>query len=257
MPAADLIVRCLIVFNLVFAVQMTLDLMTVLSNGANLPEGLEYREYARRGAYPLVATALLAAGFVLVAFPTGLGPAATHRMRWARRLVYIWVGQNILLMLSAVWRLGMYVEAFGLTRLRVAAAIWMLLVACGLIYIIWRIVGHRTNAWLLRINTVTLLAVLYLCCFFNWDRLISSFSVEQCFELGGPGPRVDLKYISSLGPESIPTLDWLAQQLGQDHPVGQQAALHAGRLCTDLESDLQTWQGWTLRRARLASLAPR
>ena len=52
-------------FNALFAVQTVLDL-TYLWGGVALPDGMTYATYAHRGAYPLIVTALLAAGFVLV-----------------------------------------------------------------------------------------------------------------------------------------------------------------------------------------------
>ena len=58
--------RSLILFNALFALQTGLDL-AYLWGGANLPDGMSHAEYAHRGAYPLIATALLAAGFVLIA----------------------------------------------------------------------------------------------------------------------------------------------------------------------------------------------
>lgn len=244
----SLLIRCLALFNIVFALQLALDLATVLSAGTNLPEGMTYSEYARRGAYPLVATALLAAGFVLVTFPSGARQAASL---WSRRLVYLWIGQNIVLTGTAVWRLWMYVDAFGLTRLRVAAAIWMLLVALGLCYIIWRIVREKSNAWLLRINFMTLIAVLYLCCFVNFDRLIAWHGVGNSYELRGHGQRADLNYLHHLGADAIPTLEWLAAQLGPEHSVGAKAAEHAATLRRQLADRLQTWHGWTWRRHRL------
>ena len=42
------------------------------------PTASTYAAYAHRGAYPLIATALLAAGFVLVAMRPG-GPAENRR----------------------------------------------------------------------------------------------------------------------------------------------------------------------------------
>src|SRR4029078_10113192 len=63
-PAA--IVRALLLFNLLFAVQTVLDL-TYLWGGVALPDGMTYASYAHRGAYPLIVTALIAAGFVLAA----------------------------------------------------------------------------------------------------------------------------------------------------------------------------------------------
>src|SRR5262249_3851015 len=64
------ILRALILFNLLFAVQTVLD-GAYLWGGAALPDGLTYASYAHRGAYPLVVTALLAAIFVLVAMRPG------------------------------------------------------------------------------------------------------------------------------------------------------------------------------------------
>ena len=256
--SSDLLLRCLIVFNLVFAVQLTLDMITVVSQGSSLPEGMTYAEYARRGAYPLVATALLAAAFVLIALPSG---PRTRVGVGTRFLVYLWIGQNIMLTASAVWRLWMYVDAFGLTRLRIAAAIWMLLVTLGLIYIVWRIVGERSNAWLLRVNTVTLLAVLFICCFVNFERIIAWEGALNNFELKGEGsPRIDLRYVRKMGPEAIPALEWFALRMGPEDRVGNAAAEQARILRAELNQKLQTWHGWTLRRHRVAttpSLLPR
>jgi hypothetical protein len=67
---AEAILRSLVLFNLLFAVQTILDLI-YLRGGVALPDGMTYATYAHRGAYPLMLTALLAAGFVLVAIAPG------------------------------------------------------------------------------------------------------------------------------------------------------------------------------------------
>ena len=67
------ILRSLILFNLLFAVQTILDMIYLWGN-ATLPAGINYASYAHQGAYPLIVTALLAAGFVLAAMKPG-GPA--------------------------------------------------------------------------------------------------------------------------------------------------------------------------------------
>ena len=122
------ILRALILFNLMFAVETMLD-VTYLWGGVALPDGLTYADYAHRGAYPLIATALLAALFVLLALRPG---SATSRGRADPGLVYVWVGQNILLVISSILRLDLYVGIYALTYWRVAAFVWMGLVAVGL-----------------------------------------------------------------------------------------------------------------------------
>ena len=67
--------RSLVLFNLLFAVQTGMDIH-YLWRGAALPDGMTYAAYAHRGAYPLIVTALLAAAFVIVAMRPGSTPSA-------------------------------------------------------------------------------------------------------------------------------------------------------------------------------------
>jgi hypothetical protein len=242
---AGVIVRCLIVFNAVFAVQSGLD-VTYLFGGAKLPAGMTYAAYAHRGAYPLMATALLAGAFVLGTFRSG---GAAQRSIWARRLVYAWIGQNLFLMASTIWRVWLYVDVYSLTRWRVATVIWIVLVGLGFLWIVGRIVGSRTNAWLWRMNVATLFAVMYGCAFVNFDGLIADFNVRHCREVTGEGVAVDVGYLRSLGPEALPALEWLGEQEG-----GPRAEVEATRsaLAGELAGDLKEWRGWTWRRWRAA-----
>jgi signal transduction histidine kinase len=60
----------LVVFNALFALQNGLDL-AFLWSGAPLPPGVTLKDYAHQGAYTLIATAILAGLFVLVALRPG------------------------------------------------------------------------------------------------------------------------------------------------------------------------------------------
>jgi len=241
------VVAALLVFNATFAVHTALDAAYLLG-GAELPAGVTYAEYAQRGAYPLVATALLAGAFTLLAFGEH---GVARRNRWARRLVYLWIAQNVLLLVSAIWRLGMYVDAYALTRMRVAAGIWMVLVGIGLLLIIWRIARERSGNWLLGANTIAAAVVFYACCFINFDAYIAEHNVRHCREAGGPGAPIDLEYLQRLGPESIPALRWL-EGAADSERIRDQCALVARRLEHDLERTMQDWRAWTWRRSRLA-----
>ncbi len=195
--------RSLVLFNALFALQTGLDLV-YLWGGATLPDGLSHAEYAHRGAYPLIVTALLAAGFVLIATRPG-GPAEKSRL--IRPLVLAWTGQNILLVLSSIFRLDLYVAAFSLTYLRLAAFIWMGLVAMGLLLMLIQIILRKPNSWLIAANAISLALVLYVCCLTNTPWLVATYNVEHCREVGGSGPNLDLHYLLSLGPQSLPPLE--------------------------------------------------
>ena len=60
-------------------------------------------------------------------------PARSRRtVRLLRIALLAWVAQNVFLVLSSLLRLELYVAQYGLTHLRMAAAIWMVVVALGL-----------------------------------------------------------------------------------------------------------------------------
>lgn len=241
-----LVVRCLILFNAVFAMETALDLV-YLWGGRALPHGMTFKEYAHRGAYPLIATALLAGAFVLLTFGKDCQGSS---WRTARRLVYAWIAQNILLTFSAGWRLMLLVNASNLTRWRLATAIWLALVAAGLATIIWRIVTSRDNAWLLRANTALATIVLYVCCFLNLDGFIADYNAAHCMDVARNGDPLGLTYLKALGATSIPALDRLSHTL-DTQPRRDMAARFAGELRQQLASDMKDWRMWTYRRGQL------
>jgi len=194
----------------------------------------------------LVAAALLAGAFVLVTFRPG---SEIESSVAARKLVYTWIGQTILLTVSAAWRLQKYIDITELTRLRVASAVWFLLVALGLFYIIRRIVGGRSNAWLVNVNALTALIVLYPCCFVNFDGLIADFNAVHCQEAGGEGITLDIEYMRDLGTPALAALDSIRDKIALEP-----RRKFAERVSTDLHAQLATelsdWHSWTWRRQR-------
>jgi hypothetical protein len=242
------IVRSLILFNLLFAIQTVLDIQ-YLWRGAALPDGMSYATYAHRGAYPLIATALLAAAFVLAAMRPG---SNAERSSLMRALVFLWIGQNVLLVASATMRLNLYVETYLLTYWRVAAFIWMLIVAAGLVLIVARIVTHRSNAWLIAANLTIVAVTLYACSFVNFTNLVASYNVARGRDATTPSRPVDVTYLLSLGPQAIPAIDrYLA-----DQPLSlserSYVPLRRTQLAVEHFGVAANWRTWTFRSWRLS-----
>lgn len=238
------ILRSLILFNLLFAAQSVLDGIYLWGH-VTLPDNLTYAAYAHRGAYPLIATALLAAAFVLIAMRPG-GPAEKSKV--IRALVYLWVGQNVLLVASSILRLDLYVDIYMLTYWRIAAFIWMGLVALGLILIVARIVLGRSNQWLIGTNLMALTIVLYGCSLVNFDAFIADYNVAHSREASGKGVQIDIDYLLTLGPQALPTIDRaiaLRPAAGEGCLVSQR-----DRLVEQLRRDL-AWRSWGFRSWRL------
>jgi len=227
----------LVLFNLLLGVQTLLDL-GYLWGGMELPDGVTAAQYAHRGAYPLVATALLAGGFTLVSRPF----AATRP--GLRALLGLWIVQNLLLVVSSLLRLDLYVEAFGLTHLRLAAAVWMGLVAGGLALTAWQVGRGRDNAWLL--GRVVLMAgvVLYLCCFVNAAALIARVNLARYDSMGA----LDQPYLCSLGEGAGPAIRAYQGRTG--------IVLCEGRARVGLYvAPPEDWRDWGFRNWRLRRYA--
>jgi hypothetical protein len=246
----DAILRSLVLFNLLFAVQTGLDLVYLWGN-ATLPPGVNYADYAHRGAHALILTALLAAGFVLAAMRPG---GAAEKSGIIRPLVYVWIAQTVMLVASSILRLHLYVEIYLLTYWRIAAFVWMLLVTIGLFLIVARISLKRPNAWLIRMNLISLTGTLYLCALINFDAVIADYNVShsqgtnisRCQEAGGKGV-LDICYLASLGPQVIPAVDRAIQIRGLD---GDLVSLR-DELVQRQQQDMASWRSWGFREFRL------
>lgn len=237
------ILQALVLFNLLFAVQTGLDL-TYLWGGVALPHHLTYADYAHRGAYPLILTALLAAGFILIATRR---PAERHG-RLIRGLIVAWTAQNVMLVISSMLRLDLYIRVYSLTYWRIAAFVWMLLVAIGLVLIVVRMARGLSNRWLIRANLTALMLTLYLCVIVNVPALIANYNVGHSREITGSGAALDVSYLVSLGPQAIPALDRYLQRLGTADTFDQ---LRRDQLAATLRSEVGSWRTWSLHGWRL------
>ena len=238
------ITRSLVLFNLLFALQTVMDL-TYLWGGAALPDGMTYAQYAHRGVYPLIFTALLAAAFVLIAMRRG-GPAEQSRL--IRPLVLIWIAQNVLLVISSIFRLDLYVATYSLTYLRLTAFIWMGLVAAGLLLILARIILRKSTYWLVTANAITLALVLYGCCFLNAPWLVARYNVEHSREVSGKGQSLDARYIRSLGPHALPALESRREKL-LVYWAGNEGRCHEH--AREAFVSHKNWRDWSFRAWRL------
>jgi Domain of unknown function (DUF4173) len=235
----------LILFNALFALQNGLDI-AFLWSGAALPPGMTLAEYAHRGAYPLIATALLAGLFVLVA----LRPQSdTARMPMVRNLVIFWVAQNVFLVGSTILRTLDYVEAYSLTELRSAALVWMALVAIGLMLILWRVLANKTASWLINANAAVAALALVGCSLADLGEVSAAWNVRHARDVGGKGAALDLCYLHRLGPSSLVALVELESKAKLDANLSERVSWVRGEiLAQTIES--QSGGAWTWRNAR-------
>jgi Domain of unknown function (DUF4173) len=223
------VLRALVMFNLLISLQMVTD-MSILIGGATLPKGMTYADYAHRGAYPLLATAVLAGAFALLARPF------VGAQRLIRPLMLIWLGQNVVLCGAAALRLDLYIGAYGLTYLRLYALIWIGLVAAGLALTLWQVLRGRNNGWLVKQSTLLGLGTFCLCSFVNFAQVIAAQNLTR--------PRPDMTYVCQLGPMAAGAL----AEAMHTRPYRRVQA-QASNWCAAMHApQIDSWQEWGFRK---------
>src|SRR5262249_27788365 len=152
-----------------------------------------------------------------------------------------------LLVISSILRLDLYVEVYLLTTWRIAAFIWMLLVATGLVLIVARIALRRSNGWLIHLNLIAALLTLYACSLTIFAAIIADYNDSHSSETSGKGVQIDMDYLFSLGPQVLPAIDRSPRiRAGEPTLVSRRDSL-----VDRFQLETASWRAWGLRDWRL------
>lgn len=231
------LVLSLCLFNVIFAIQNGMD-VNAFFQAAGVAD---YASRAQNAAYPLIFTVMLAAFYVLLVFDER---QAKYHSTPAKYLTIFWVGQNIMLTLTAAYRNVLYIDFYSLTYLRLAAMIWLGLIVLGLVLIIWRLVFSKSNTWLVKGNLLALFSVLYLCCFVSFDRLIVDYNLAHSRQGGVALARsFDVSYALKIGGPALPAL----KKVYADSPSEGLLQWMTREYEVFIERQHGDWRSWTLQ----------
>ena len=165
-----------------------------------------YAQYARSGFFQLVAVAFLT---LMVVLPCVCRWPGSRAVRGLAGLVTL---LTLVILVSAAWRMALYVQAFGLTILRVVTLWGMLALAIALIAALAKALRPR-----LKIAAPVLMIVAASWVLLNYANInahIAEYNV-RAWEAHPESVRLDVTYLSySLYPASAPVLE----ELYKDHP---------------------------------------
>ncbi|MGH3731419.1 MAG: DUF4153 domain-containing protein [Micromonosporaceae bacterium] len=167
--------------------------------------GLTYADYARRGFGELVMVTLLT--LAVLAAVARWAPRATAPDRALLRLV---PGALCLLILvivaSALYRMHLYQEAYGFTRLRLvvdAFELWL-----GVVFVMILVAGARLRgSWLPRATVGTGVAALLVLGAMNPDAFIAERNAARYAD----SKKIDVGYLRELSADAVPALDRLPE----------------------------------------------
>ncbi|NUW29986.1 DUF4173 domain-containing protein [Nonomuraea sp. SMC257] len=226
--------------NLLFAAFVAVQITALFGGNAWVlrTAGLTYAEYAREGFFQLVVVSVFVLGIVAV---------AAGVLRVGRRERWLLAGQlgvlcalTLVVLASALHRLSLYTDAYGLSRLRlsVQATLWWLAAVFALVLLAGAVrLAGRGAAWLPR--TVVLVTGVALVGFavVNPDLRVAQTQVA----VRGVA-KMDSDYLGDLGAEAVPALDRL--------PEPQRSCVLADVVAANDLGDADPWNGWNLARAQ-------
>ncbi|MGW6568221.1 DUF4153 domain-containing protein [Streptomyces sp. NPDC054975] len=228
----------LIVLNVLFAAFNAVQL-AVLFGGYDkvLSEtDLTYAEYARQGFWQLLTATLLT--LVVIGLALRWAPRADARDRTLVRAV---LGTLCVLTLvvvaSALRRMDLYVDAYGLTRLRISVAameMWL-----GLVILLIMAAGVFGARLLPRAVAVSAAAGVLAFGLASPDALVAERNVERY----SSSDSIDLPYLAGLSADAVPALDRLPEPQRSCALLGIEARLR---------EDDRSWYAtsWSEARAR-------
>lgn len=204
--------------------------------------GLTLAEYARRGFFELVIASALVLPLLLGADWVLREEGAEARMIF-RRLATLLLLLLVVVMASALERMRLYVDEFGLSQIRLYSTVFMVWLGVVCAWFGWTALrgARRRFAFGVLMQSTVALAALHLA---NPDALIARVNVARAVD----GARFDAAYlVRELSADAVPTLleslprlaprqacD-LARRLGEHRPQGR------------AERD---WRSWNWARAR-------
>ncbi|MEU1038777.1 DUF4153 domain-containing protein [Streptomyces sp. NPDC005907] len=168
--------------------------------------GQTYAEYARQGFWQLLTVTLLTLLVIVLALRWAPRDGARDRTL-VRGVLGTLCALALVVVASAVRRMDMYVEAYGLTRLRVsvvAMELWL-----GLVIALIMAAGVWGARWLPRVVAAGAAAGVLAFGLLSPDAMIAERNVQRYEDTG----RIDLDYARGLSADAVPALDKLEEPL--------------------------------------------
>jgi hypothetical protein len=202
--------------------------------------GLTFAEYARRGFWQLLVITMLTLLVMIVAARKAPRVDAGDRLLLRLLLGGLALGA-LVVVASALWRMSVYEEAYGFTRLRVfvsAFEVWL-----GVLFVFVLVAGIRLRAaWLPRMAFAAWVLMLLGLAMLNPDRFIAEQNVAR-FERT---QRIDAWYLSTLSADAAPVLNRLPDKY---------RACALGKINRSVREDPDDWRAFNLARMEARRIA--
>ncbi len=187
------------ILNLMLIFVNALDL-TNLFGSHELPKGVYLSDFVHNAVWSLIFSIIIAVGLIMWFFKGDLN--FNKQSKTLKLLVYLWILQSAVMVISAMVRNSWYVAEYQLTYLRIGVYVFLSLSLIGL-FITFLKINKTKSAWyLVRQNFEAWFLLLSLCSFVNWDKIISDYNIAHAKTFKA----LDKSYLVGLSNANLPEL---------------------------------------------------
>ncbi len=202
--------------------------------------GLTYAEYARRGFFELASVSGLVL-VVLLVWESQLHDASRSATFTFRLLGGSLIALVLIIIASAMHRMGLYTEAYGLTTMRLYVStfmIWMLVVFAWFSFTVLQGKADRFPPGFIASGLLAAFVLLAI----NPHGLVARHNVARFAE----GKSLDIDYLTSLSADAVPVMVKTAST--SDAPELRSLVYELNRRW--LDQDESDWRSWNWGRSR-------
>ncbi len=187
-----------ILLNAMLVILNVGDIQTLYFNGG-LPKNVSHSDFVHDGVGVIIFSILIATSLIMFLFRKEFTSIKNNKALVA--CVFLWIGQNILMLSSTAFRNQIYIHDYNFTYKRIGVYVWLVLAIIGLLIMFWRIYKKQSNWYLIRTNGAVWFTVLVFSSVINWDLLITNYNIKN-----KPLLAVDFHYLFSLSDSNLPEL---------------------------------------------------
>lgn len=205
-----LLISILLVYSFFITIQFK-----YLFAGAELPNGLNYSDYARRGFFELIFLSVMNIGLILITVYLLRDKIYVEKSKWSqitKLLMLYFCFVTLIMLISSFYRMSLYDNEYGFTRLRVLVNLFLIFESVGLIATFKYILNPNFNIiaayavtgllYYLTLNTIQI------------DNIIAKRNIDMY--LNGQTETIDINYLMNLSIDAAPQIYRLTDNANVD-----------------------------------------
>lgn len=258
MTLKDQYQRALVTFvsiNVLIALVNLIDFTTVWFD-FEVTKGDSLKQVVHNGTYVLITSILFAISVILYFFK---GELNNYRQgKWLKRLAIVWIGQNIILVISVGFKTFHYINFHGLAYKRIGVLIFLVIMVATLLSLFIKINRKKSLFFVFHFNSWAATIILVLCTIPDWSSVMVSVNLNH-WNKG----QIDTDFYFDLSPnvyplllENLPEIEAQIEQHSHN-PVkwtrikssyGMKQVLRSRIQAFLLDESNDHWQSWQFKR---------